>query len=170
MNRARGLPARQKVTWPTPGSQGIRRVPLDDYATNLARILGEAHDHHCGVIVLALADEGMIGPRQSAGSAEPYVSVQRATALAAHVPLVQARDAWSGRASGEVLRDGLHPNALGAQLLAQAVADAVMDAGGPATVPVPGKIEPLATPADPADGSTPAGPHSLVRESLESDR
>ncbi len=169
INAARGLPATRKVTWPVLGARGLRRVPLRDYAANLARILEGARERGVGVIVLALANENVIRGDREAQPWTPYFAVQAATAEAFGVPLLRAQDAFAGAGPGEVLHDGLHPNASGARRLAEALAAKLAETGWPASVPLPREAAAVAVPEDPWDGRERPRERSAVRDVLETD-
>lgn len=169
INAARGLPARRKVTWPVLGATGLRRVPLADYAQNLAAIMDGARERGVGVVVLQLANTEILQGTPGEHPWTPYFDVQTRTAEAFGVPLVRAKDAYGGRAPSVVLHDSLHPNSVGAGLIAKALSGAVLDAGFPATVPVPREAKAVATGPDGWDGRERANERSAVRDAMESD-
>jgi hypothetical protein len=169
INAARGLPARRKVTWPVLGARGMRRVPLADYARNLATMFGEARERGVGVVVLALANDEMLRGNAAAAPWTPYVDVQARTAEAFGVPVVRATQVFAGMAPTSVLRDNLHPNGAGQRHLADAVVAALRDVGWPDRVPVPRDAAAVATGEDPWDGRERPNERSAVRDVLESD-
>ncbi len=169
LNAARGLPARRKVTWPVLGATGLRRVPLDDYAQNLATILHGARSRGVGVVVLQLANAAILGNTPGEQLWTPYFDVQTRTAEAFGVPVVRAKDAYGGRAASAVLHDGLHPSPAGARLLAVALVGAILDAGWPATVPVPEQGAAVSTGPDRWDQQPLTRPRSAIRDAMESD-
>jgi hypothetical protein len=171
LNAARGLPATRKVTWPTPGATGVRRVPIADYAGHLAALLMAARERGVGVIVLALANDQTLlpGGDRRAGPWSPYFDVQARTAAAFGVPVVRAVDALAGKQPNEVLRDNLHPNEAGAALIADALAAAVLAAGWPSAVPVPATgATAVAPPVDDWEGREKFNSRSVVEHALES--
>ena len=169
INAARGLPARRKVTWPVLAARGMRRVPLGDYAHNLAAILGEARRRGVGVVVLALANDEMLRGSAQAAPWTPYVDVQARTAEAFGVPLVRAVDVFAGTPPTSVLRDNLHPNGSGQRMLAEAVVATLRAAGWPDRLPVPREADAVAIGEDPWDGRERPNERSAVRDVLEAD-
>jgi len=169
INAARGLPARRKVTWPVLGATGLRRVPLADYAGNLAAILNGAAGRGVGVVVLALTNEVKLNGAQGQQPWDPYFDVQRRAAEAHGVPIVDATRVLAGSTPSSVLHDNLHPNQAGAERIAAALATAILDAGWPGATPVPGEAAPVSTGADTWDGREKPNDRSAVRDALEAD-
>jgi hypothetical protein len=121
------------------------------------------------VIVLALANESVIRGEREAQPWAPYFAAQEATAEAFGVPLVRAREVFAGSGPGEVLHDGLHPNASGARRLAEALAGKLVETGWPASVPVPRAARAVEVLDDAWDGRGRPQERSAVRDVLETD-
>lgn len=170
VNGALGRPRARKITWPTPGATGVRRVPLADYARGLEAILDEARARDVGVVVLTLANVPVLreGVRLDQEWA-PYFTVQAAVAEARRVPRVMAAPLFrASRLSSEALfRDQLHPTEQGAALLAEGVAAALITAGWPARRPVPAEAPPVTVPADPFGGDDVSTKPSVQRDLLD---
>ena len=166
LNSALHRPATRTVTWPTAASQGIRRVPLAQYATLLQALLDEAAARGVGAIVLTLADQGALSAGQFVGTCAPYAEVQTEIARGRGLPVVSALQVYqaSGLSIRGLLHDGLHPNAQGVALLASAVARSLVDGGWPAARLVPGPAIHPTLPADPWDGAVPPMRGSVLQE------
>jgi hypothetical protein len=170
LNLTLGRSAFTRVTWPRPGMEGQRRVPLADYAAALDRIMTAARVRTIGVLVVGLADREMI----EHGLAEdhlfaPYVAVQRAVCASRGVPRVDGGTAYrsSGRRWDELLRaDGLHPTPDGIAELSRAVAERLAAEGWPGNRLVPGEAADVTVPDDPrAEGRNPVQ-HSVQLDIL----
>ncbi|MSQ03035.1 MAG: SGNH/GDSL hydrolase family protein [Myxococcales bacterium] len=165
LNGIRGLPAERIISWPQPGDTGVRRVPVEDYAANLESMVSKAQEHGMGVVILALANSGMIGRgRGSSDPVYPYQDVQYRVAEAHNLPYVDMvrvfRD--SGMTMNQLYLDELHPSGTGATLLGQAVAGALVDTGFPRRVTVPTPAPPVLAGPDPWDGAAAAHRRSVA--------
>jgi hypothetical protein len=170
VNRALGRPAARKIAWPTPGQRGVRRVPLADYARNLSAMFDGARERGVGVVVLTLANAPMLQDGlQSSQEWAPYFAVQSAVAEAHHVPRVEALSIYrsSGLPSRALFQDELHPTADACRLLAEGVADALVQAGWPARAPVASETAPVIAPSDPFDGMGTLGGPSVQMDLLD---
>ena len=165
LNGALGRPGRWKVSWPMPGNSGLRRVPLVDYAANLNGMLDGARERGAGALLLTLTDDEALQSGQLSVGCAPYVQVQQAMAEARGTPAVSALAIMrsSGLDPRTLLQDPVHPTAVGMQLLAEGVVDALQGAGWPGSPVVPGPAVALPLPEDPFDQRLPASPGSMQR-------
>ncbi len=147
-DRARGGNGAHLVTWTHdshwPKDQD-RRVPIQDYARNLDRIVREAREHGAGVVFIAPVNRGLAEGRYAEGAIwDVYFRAQAEVAAWHGLPVVSAKaalDADPAPADQEFV-DVMHPSALGAGLIAARVATTLVEAGWP-TTPLLGRAEPF---------------------------
>ncbi len=140
--RGRTLP---RVTWMTSATPvGTRRVPIDDYAANLARFCTIMAGRGGGVMFAILPSSEDNATTLTSPPWEPYREVMRQTATACQAPLVDLREAFSasGLSEKELFLDEVHPSARGHALIAEQVRAALAAAGWPGNV-----LKASATPA-----------------------
>ncbi len=170
LNSALGRSAFTRVTWPRPGMEGVRRVPLEDYAAALDGMLEDARARGVGALVLGLADREIIERGLTDGHPfAPYLATQRAVADSRGVAWVDGGAAYqaSGRGWDELLRgDGLHPTAAGIGELARAVADRLVTEGWPGEALLPGTSGAVSLPEDRSSGTARPLGHSVQLDIL----
>ncbi len=165
LNGVRGMPAERTISWPQPGDTGVRRVPLQDYAANLEFLVSQAQERGMGVVILALATNGMIGRgRDSSDPAYPYQDVQYRVAEAHNLPYVDMVRVFrgSGKTLNQLYGDELHPSGTGSTLLGQAIAGALVETGFPGRVTIPTPAAPVLAGSDRWDGAAPADHRSVA--------
>ena len=153
LNQALGRPTRWKVSWPTASRQGVRRVPLPDYAAALGRIFEAARERQVAVVVLALSNTYLFAHgRNAATSWKPYFEAQKAMADAWQVPILDSLTALqkTGAPAKELFVDELHPSGKGHAAIASLIADLLLKQGWPPP-PVP-PAAPPSLPQDPGGG------------------
>lgn len=138
IDQVRGGSGARLVTWQKgsdwPRDQD-RRVPIQDYAANLDRMVREAKEHDAGVIFVAPVNRGLADGRYDGGAIwDAFFDAQRQVADWHHLPVVSARDALAldPAPNAEKFIDVMHPSARGAGLIAAGVARGLHDAGWPA--------------------------------------
>ncbi|HNC97754.1 MAG TPA: SGNH/GDSL hydrolase family protein [Myxococcota bacterium] len=153
LNSLLGRPTRWKVSWPTASQQGVRRVPLPDYAQALGRIFAAARSRQVGVVVVALSNTWLFAhDRNAATSWKPYFEAQKRVADAWQVPYLDSLPALqaTGQPAEALFVDALHPSGQGHAVIAKLIADLLLKKGWP-ELPVPPDTLP-ALPADPGGG------------------
>ncbi len=111
-----------KVGWMTQTTPaGPRRVPIQDYAANLARFCEIMAERKGGVLFLMLPNREDLSPTVSAPPWTPYREVMRQTATACGAPLLDlpALFSASGASPSQMFMDEMHPNINGHTLIAQ---------------------------------------------------
>ncbi len=154
---AHGVSART-VGWirlDDPEAGKRRRVPIDDYAANLAGFCSTMAERGGGVVFVVLPNREDLKPTVDDPPWDPYRQVMRDTAAACKAPLVELPEAFqrSGGGLGSLFIDEMHPTAEGHRLMARTIADALKRVGWPQSpllVTDPGG--PVPTPEDPLDG------------------
>lgn len=131
----RGAAARA-VGWQVGGLDprtGYRRVAVNDYAANLDAFCERMEGRGGGVIFLLLANTEDIDHLSAAPAWEVYRQAMRETAERHDAPLVDIPAAFqtSGRSADALFLDAMHPTAVGHDLIADAVAQALTDRGWP---------------------------------------
>ena len=128
----RGPQARaRKVGWTVGnegGTEGMRRVGVNQYAQNLDRLVEMAHAIECEVMFLLLAHPMDLEVASGGGPAwEVYRTAMRDTARRHGLPLVDVPQVFSesSRETPELFSDALHPSVLGHALMGEAVAKAL---------------------------------------------
>lgn len=163
-------PASRRISWPQPGSRGMRRVELARYVENYRSIYDGAKSRGIGVVVLSLAGRSMVDVGLSSrDTSEPYVRAQVGLAVANRVPHVSATDAMSQSGLGldHLFGDDVHPSPEGAAVLGKALANTIVGAGWPEAVPVPSAGPPFMLPPDPYDNVGEASGTSVQRRFLD---
>jgi lysophospholipase L1-like esterase len=145
------------VGWMQTGETGggRRRVPIGDYAENLARFCTVMAERDGGVVFVLLPNVEDLSAPRGAPPWTPYRDAMTRTAAACGAPLVSVPDAFaaSGMAPGQLFLDEMHPSARGHGVMAQAIADTLAAQGWPGTplrVRDPGG--PVGVGADPFEG------------------
>lgn len=118
--------------WPEAGS---RRVPLERYVENLDRIVRDARARGVGAAFIAPANDGLVS-RRFRGTAgwDPYFDAQAKVAAWHGLPVIRLLEAFQAVADadgGALFLDEMHPTALGHRVLAEAVAEGLVEAGWP---------------------------------------
>ncbi len=155
--RSRGPEGAMTVGWMTDpdGAAGRRRVPIDDYARNLARFCAIMADRDGGVVFIQLANVEDVHPTVEDPPWAPYREVMRRTAEACGAPLVSVPQAYAaaGGSSRDLFLDEMHPSSRGHAVLAEAVSGALRTAGWP---DIPLRVQAPAAPVldvdDPFEG------------------
>ncbi|MEC7947384.1 MAG: GDSL-type esterase/lipase family protein, partial [Myxococcota bacterium] len=130
-------PEAEAVGWMEAGEQGggRRRVPLQDYAENLARFCSVMSERGGGVVFVLLANVEDLQPRPGTPPWAPYRDAMVRTAAACDAPLVSIPDAFieSGLPPGQLFLDEMHPSSRGHGLMAVALAAVLAAEGWPET-------------------------------------
>ncbi len=151
VDRLKGGRGARIVSW-TANSQvpttAGRRVPLPQYAANLAKMMAQATEHGAGALVLSLTNiERIERGDSSKASWHPYFLAQAEIVRWFRVPMVDAHVVFTTAAAepSTLFVDSMHPSAKGFALLAKATARLLGDAGwpererfAPRTEPFPG--------------------------------
>ena len=120
-----------RVGWikePNPNSS--RRVPLQEYAENLDRIILEANARGIGSLILQLSN------KEHHGSTRPqswvtYMKAQQSVADWRGIPLVKMEDAIPNLTDEEAFLDAMHPTEQANHLLAELIADTLTELDWP---------------------------------------
>ncbi len=137
IDQARGGTGARLVTWQKGSAWPLdqdRRVPIQDYAANLDRMVRDAKERGTGVIFVAPVNRGLADGRYDGGAIwDAFFEAQRQVAAWHHVPVVSSRDALAldPAPNAEKFIDVMHPSARGAGLIAAGVAKGLHDAGWP---------------------------------------
>ncbi|MEC8423474.1 MAG: SGNH/GDSL hydrolase family protein, partial [Myxococcota bacterium] len=138
--RVRGSAERvQKVAWQqdsqSRGQIGVRRVEINDYAANLESLAGIAREHGSEVLFVVLANNEDVGGNENAKAGpkawDPYRAVMRDTAARHGAPVLEVPSLFqaSGKTSGELFLDEMHPTTEGHRLMGEALADILTERG-----------------------------------------
>ncbi|MCB9793063.1 MAG: hypothetical protein H6741_10090 [Alphaproteobacteria bacterium] len=122
------------VTWvQDPTAEGVRRVPLQEYAENLDALLVEATRRDVGAVMLVPSSRYRLASGALEPSVQPYERAMREVAAARGVPVIDSFDAIraSGKGPDALFLDELHPTGLGNQLYAEHLAETLVQAGWP---------------------------------------
>lgn len=120
---------RRDVAWQrgwNQGDKGEPRVPIEDYAENLAALTTLSHSLGAHVAFVGLAKKAEIDGAQDELAVQ-YRSVLRQAAELANAPYIDAKTVWleSGRSSTALFADFLHPSSEGHFLLGKAIAERI---------------------------------------------
>ena len=147
-----------RVGWvKTPYEDGHRRVPVNEYAQNLDRMLAEAASRGAGAILLQPANRERLEQPWGWGW---DVYFQAMTAVAEHrgVPVVDLVESLreAGLNREEAFLDRMHPSGRANGLYAERVAAALTAAGWPGTGLLPQEVEPFSQVfTDPGEAAIP---------------
>ena len=137
IDRARGGTGAHIITW-TKSSKWPevkeRRVPLQDYATNLDFMIREARSRGIGAALVAPANSGLVNNEFPNGAGwDPYFAAQKAVAEWHELPLANATEALQANATAtdQDFVDLMHPSAIGHEAIAAQIAKVLTDAGWP---------------------------------------
>ncbi len=135
-DRLRGGNGGRVVTWTRSSewpTSGTRRVPIQDYAVNLDKIMREAAARGIGVALIAPTNVGLVeGRYPDGGHWDVYFEVQAQLARRHHVPLLRALPVLQAAGEGKSLFvDEMHPSARGNSLLGDAIAETLIQTGWP---------------------------------------
>jgi len=145
-----------------------RRVPVNDYAMNLERMVQDAADHKANVVFLSLANHVDLGAETPGARAWTlYKQVMADTALRHSAPLVDIKAAFntSGLGRETLFLDEMHPTAQGHEIIAQMLGQAVQPwvdgarISQTAHAPVPTYEDPYSRPSL-TDGPVGPGPQA----------
>lgn len=137
----RGESRARIVTWTRTGdfpTTGTRRVPLQDYAGNLDRMVREAAARGVGAVILAPSNRFTVQRGRHVGQVWwTYFDAQEQVADCQGIPLLDTLpDTVAAVADGatldELYVDEMHPTALGHRLLAAMIARELVAASWPA--------------------------------------
>ena len=124
-----------KEAWPT---DAVRRVPLDRYAELSDALVREARSRGVGVVYLAPANTALVAPEEDSypPAWDPYFDAQEALVAHHGVPWADVTPPFRAVYEQEQDLEGLfldlmHPTARGQRLMAEAVADTLLEAGWP---------------------------------------
>jgi lysophospholipase L1-like esterase len=141
---------------------GHRRVPLDDYRANLARMVEQAQERGTQSVFLQPTNRIRlqdIGRSQAyEHSWDPWFSAQRQVAASLNVPIVDAREVLHqvGLAGDQAFLDDMHPTARSNTAYAIAIAQQVTERGWlGSAVPPALETEPAAHPDPRSTGGSP---------------
>ncbi|MDP2313207.1 MAG: SGNH/GDSL hydrolase family protein [Pseudomonadota bacterium] len=146
----RGQDAMRKVGWVTEDkAHGERRVPIADYAANLARLCTLMAERDGGVVFVTLPGrDDVVDTVASPEPWIPYRAVMRATAEACGAPLVDLAETFAAAGDPALMMDEVHPSVAGHALAATTIEAALRAVGWPAT---PLRAEATAAVDAPAD-------------------
>lgn len=137
LDRAAGGTGARLVTWQRdtgwPTAQD-RRVPIQDYAANLDRMVRDARERGAGVLFVAPVNLGLADGRYEQGAIwDAYFDAQRQVAAWHGVPVLSARAVLAAdpAPNTEKFIDVMHPSALGARLIGAGVAARLSTEGWP---------------------------------------
>ena len=130
LNIATGSQAQARaVGWQVGGEGqiGRRRVEINDYASNLERMVQIARENEASVVFVLLANQEDLRPREAQAAWAAYRSVMRETAQRHGAPLVEVPALFqaSGLSGQQLFLDEMHPTVTGHQLIGQALAEAL---------------------------------------------
>ena len=146
VDRARGGEGARIITWTKSSTwpeDKSRRVPLQDYATNLDWMVREAKERGIGAAFVAPTNRGLVDNEFEHGAGwDPYFEAQRQVAEWHQLPLVIANDALQANATttDDDFVDLMHPSPAGHDAIGSMIAAALTEAGWP-TKPLLGRDE-----------------------------
>lgn len=135
-DRLQGGSGARIVTWTTSSEwpeEGVRRVPLQQYARNLDGIISEARDRGVATVLIQPCNRHLIDYPDSYAPWTPYFKAQRGVAKHHGLPLVSACDAMDAvkGTSDEMFMDAMHFSERGNRVVGEAVAKALLTRGWP---------------------------------------
>lgn len=153
IDRARGGTGAHIVSWTQASGAPdgmVRRVPLEAYATNLDAMARQAASRGVGVAYLGLVNRDLLTERYSEGSWDAYFAAQAAVAAHHGAVRMEARQVLQravqeGETPATLFVDELHPSGPAQGRIAQALAEALVEAGWPAEPLVSGATSPFDT-------------------------
>ena len=121
--------ARRDVAWQNDwnqSDQGLPRVPIKDYAENIAALVTLSQSLGAQVAFVGLSKQSELEGGHD-DLANQYRSVLMRAAELANAPYIDAKTVWqhSGLSSEELFSDFLHPSAKGHQVLGEALAEQI---------------------------------------------
>ena len=130
LNIATGTQAQARaVGWQVGGEGqiGRRRVEINDYASNLERLVQIARENEASVAFVVLANREDLRPQEAQMAWAAYRQVMRETAERHGAPLVEVPDLFqaSGLSTQQLFLDEMHPTVAGHQLIGEALAKAL---------------------------------------------
>jgi hypothetical protein len=130
LNIATGQQAQARaVGWQVGGEGqiGRRRVEVNDYASNLERLVSLARENEASVVFVLLANREDLRPQEAQAAWAAYRKVMRETAERHGAPIVEVPALFqsSGMSIQQLFLDEMHPTAAGHQLIGEALADAL---------------------------------------------
>ena len=133
---------------------GRRRVPIGDYAANLARFCTIMAERGGGVLFVMLPNRNDLTRAEADPPWPPYRQAMRDSAAACGAPLVDlpAIYAAAGGDPGALFSDEMHPNVEGHRRIAEAVMRTLAEAGWPEKPLRAKAISPVAPPEDRFEG------------------
>lgn len=112
---------------------GNRRVPIADYARNLANFCRTMADRNGGVVFVMLPNRDDLTRQEKNPPWVPYRQVMRDTAKACGAPLVDLPSAFARQGQPFLFLDEMHPSQPGHALMAKTIADTLRGLGWPQT-------------------------------------
>ena len=130
LNIATGAQAQARsVGWQVGGEGqiGRRRVEVNDYASNLERLVQLARENEASVVFVLLANKEDLRPQEAQAAWAAYRSVMRETAERHGAPIVEVPALFqaSGLSTQQLFLDEMHPTVTGHQLIGEALAEAL---------------------------------------------
>jgi lysophospholipase L1-like esterase len=132
---ARGVPEYAAIGWPSPSSEGVPRVPPDEYVDNLVVMLERARERSVAVVFLQLPErQAMLN-----GDRPTYAVLMDYVGQAWGVPVVYGDEAYrrAGIPVSTLFQDEVHATAEGQAVLAGALVEALIGAGFPGEMTLP---------------------------------
>lgn len=130
LNIATGTQAQARaVGWQVGGEGqiGRRRVEINDYASNLERLVGLARENEASVVFVLLANREDLRPQEAQAAWAAYRLVMRETAERHGAPIVEVPALFqaSDLSIQELFLDEMHPTVTGHRLIGEALAQAL---------------------------------------------
>ena len=127
------------VSWQVGSQQhiGLRRVEINDYASNLEILTGMAQDAGAEVVFLRLANEEDVRTHVGGEKAwTPYREVMRQTAARHGAPVIEVPELFreSGLSKEELFLDEMHPTVAGHRIIGVALAEVLTPWAGGASL------------------------------------
>ena len=110
---------------------GNRRVPIQQYAANLAEFCTVMADRGGGVVFVVLPNRHDVEGGIEQPPWVPYRSVMRSTARACGAPIVELPEVFRAAGQPFLFLDEMHPSVPGHQLMAKAIAQKLRQVGWP---------------------------------------